>query len=309
MHLSPHGQGSACHHTSDSLPLNRSFAIAVVLNVLLVVGEAIGGWMAGSMALLADAGHNLSDVAGLLMAWWAHWLRGRSAGGRWTYGWRSFTILAAHLNGVLLVVAIMGVSLESIRRLFEPSQVAELPVLYVASLATLLNFATARLLASATHDLNVRGAYLHMLADAAVSLAVVVGAVVMMFTNWQWLDPAISLSICCVLVLGTWRLLRDSTGMLMHAAPRDLELDDLRDYFVTHAPIAEVEDLHVWSVSTTDVVLTVRLLCPLLEAREQDALRNRLHEGLREEFGIGHATIEIARSGPSSGVCALDALR
>ena len=310
MHLhhnhGPHLHDANCSHPEQSLRISRNFAIAVILNVLLVLGEATAGFLSGSMALLADAGHNLSDVAGLLLAWWAHWLRGRGSGERWTYGLRSFTILAANINGILLVVAIIGVAFESIRRLFTPSVIAEAPVLIVASVATILNFATAKLLSSGGNDLNVRGAYLHMLADAAVSLAVVAGAVVMMFTSWSWIDPGISLAICLVLAFGTWGLLRESTLMLMHAAPSTLEIRELRAFFLSEPVVVDVDDLHVWSVSTTDVLLTARLRCPDLDCSDQDRTLSDLHAGLKTSFGIAHATLEINRGPLESVACPLN---
>ena len=304
MHL--HHAGCDHHDQRSPRRLNRAFAIAVILNVLLVIGEAVGGLLSGSMALLADAGHNLGDVAGLILAWWAHWLQGRGRSGRWTYGWRSFTIVAANLNGLLLVFAIVGVSVESIRRLFVPSDIAEIPVVVVALVATVLNFATARLLASDGQDLNVRGAYLHMLADAAVSLAVVLGAVLMMATGWMWVDAVISLSICVVLAIGTWGLLRESTSMLMHAAPLQLDVEQVRSSIQSETAVAGVVDLHIWSVSTTDVLLTARLLCPQLTAEQQDELLDRLHSSLQQEFAISHATLEIIRGTELQRECPLD---
>ncbi len=295
------------HQPSAALQLDRSFAIAVILNILLVVGEAIGGWWSGSIALLADAGHNLSDVVGLVLAWGAHWLRGRSPAGRWTYGWRAFTMMAANLNGLLLVVAIVGIAVESLRRLASPTEISEVSVIAVATLAAVLNFATAWLLAShSKHDLNVQGAYLHMMADAAVSVAVVVGAVSIILTGWLWLDSAISLAICVVLAFGTWGLLRESTSMLMHAAPKGMSLDHVRKSILSHPEVQEIEDLHVWSVSTTEVLLTARLGCTELSWTEQASLLEKVHEGLEHDFGIRHATLELLPTGRLGRDCALD---
>lgn len=292
-------------HAHAPKNLNWSFAIAIILNIGLVVGEVIGGWLAGSMALLADAGHNLGDVAGLIVAWWAHWLRDKGTGERWTYGFRAFTILAANINGVMIVAAIIGVGFESIRRLFVPTEVAEVPVLWVALFAAVLNFATAKLLSSNQEDLNVRGAYFHMLADAAVSLAVVLGALVMLVSGWQWVDPAISLGICVVLSLGTWQLLRESTSMMLHAAPQELNLGEIRAFLLGQAKVTQVLDLHVWSVSTTDVLLTARICCPEAEAMEQDVQLRQLHHDLKHTFGIRHATLEIVRECDDSQLCSL----
>ncbi len=296
MHLVGHQHGANCgHHDSQDIQLNRSFAIAVVLNVAMVLGEVVAGVWSGSVALLADAGHNLSDVAGLLLAWWANWLKSQMPASRWTYGYRSFTMLAANINGILISVAILGVSFESIRRLFAPTEVLEWPVLIVAAVAALLNFASARLLSSNVDDLNVRGAYWHMMADAAVSVAVVIGALVMMATKWTWIDPVVSLMICVLLISGTVRLLMESTTMLMHAAPKNVSLPEIRQFFGAHENIAEIADLHVWSVSTSEIALTARVICPQLDTDSQDGLLDDLHTGLQSHFGISHATIEILR--------------
>lgn len=313
MHLGPHHHSEHCHgqHAGEDGDArgpqwNLKFAVAVVLNILLVIGEVIGGLLSGSMALLADAGHNLGDVAGLLLAWGAIWLRGRKHTGRWTYGWRSFTVLAAQLNGLLLVIAIVGVTFESARRLANPTEIQETPVLIVALLAALLNFGTAKLLHSDGRDLNLRGAYLHMLADAAVSMAVVLGALAIMWTGWHWLDPAISLAICVVLSFGTYSLLRESTAMLMHAAPAGLDLADLEQYLLASPGVVAVADLHVWSVSTTDAVLSARIGCPELTAAERDGLVEELRAGLLQEFGVAHSTIEIFGSSEAGANCSLE---
>lgn len=308
MHLGPHhhGHSHACGSDDHHGKWNRAFGLAVLLNVLLVVAEALGGFWTGSMALLADAGHNLSDVAGLVLAWGAHWLRGKGRQGRWTYGWRSFTILAANLNGVLLVVAIVGVSYESIHRLMAPSPIAEVPVLVVAAIAALLNLGTARLLLGGGSDLNVRGAYLHMLADAAVSVAVVVGALLIMATGWNWIDPAVSLAICAVLTFGTWQLLRESTEMMMHAAPREFDLAGVQEYLRAFPEVANVVDLHIWSVSTTDVLLTAKLHCPGVSAADQDAMLREMHAGLDLQYCVSHATLEVFRDEEMAEVCALE---
>ena len=305
LHNHSSDSSSCCSGNIDARKLNRSFAIAVVLNIALVICEAAGGFLSGSVALLADAGHNLSDVAGLILAWGAHWLRGQGGGQRWTYGLRSFTILAATLNSVLIVVAIIGVAIESTRRLIDPTEVAELPVLCVALVAALLNFATARLLSGNTDDLNVQGAYLHMMADAAVSLAVVIGAALIMLTDWNWIDPGISLAICILLSIGTWRLLRESTSMLMNAAPSGLDLQDIATFLGSSPEVTSVDDLHVWSISTTEIALTARICCPQLSGPGQDELLRELHERLSNDFGIHHSTIEVTHDSDGQEGCAL----
>ena len=306
MHLGPHSHDHDCGHGHAPADLNLSFALAVGLNILLVVGEAVGGFLAGSMALLADAGHNLGDVAGLILAWWAHWLRSRPAGGRWTYGLRSFTILAATINGLLLVCTVVGVGIESIRRLFLPTEISEIPVLLVAFAAAIINFGTARLLAGKGDDLNIRGAYLHMLADAAVSMAVVVGAIVILLSNQHWIDPAISIGICVVLGIGTWGLLKESASTMLNAAPRRIELEEVSSFLTSNTEIESIMDLHIWSVSTTDVLLSAKILCPAVTAEQMDRLLDDLHEQLEVQFQIAHATIEVRRTLSDSSNCRLE---
>ena len=305
MHLGPHSHSDDCGHHHGPTDLTLAFGLAVVLNILLVVGEAVGGFIAGSVALLADAGHNLGDVVGLILAWGAHWLRNKPNSGRWTYGLRSFTTLAASINGILLVCTVIGIGIESVRRLYMPTDISEIPVLVVAFTAALINFATARLLAGQNHDLNVRGAYLHMLADAAVSMAVVVGAIVIMLSGWQWIDPAISIGICIALGIGTWGLLKESTSLLMNAAPRHIEIEKLKQWLASYPEIDSVTDLHVWSVSTTDVLLTARIHCPTSEDCT-DTLLNELHFQLAEKFQIAHATIEIRNETSEATSCPLE---
>lgn len=286
--------------------MGRVFLLAIALNVLLVLGEAIAGLIAGSMALIADAGHNLSDVLGLVLAGLAEWLRKGQAAGRWTYGKRSFTILAAQMNGVLLVAAIVGILSESLRRLWMPTEVLEGPVLIVAAVAVLLNLLTAWLLLGHQDDLNIHAAYLHMVADAGVSLAVVAGTALVMWTGWRWIDPALGIGICIVLSISTVRLLWKATTMMLHAAPSAENVAQIAQFLASLPEVHDVVDLHVWNVSTTDLLLSARLVCPSLDQKQQDAFLQRIHEALEAQFGIRHATVELLHTPPQQPHCSLD---
>ena len=283
-------------HNHGPSNYNRSFAIGVGLNVGFVVTEVIFGWLADSLALLADAGHNLSDVLGLLLAWGASALAGRSSTERRTYGWRSSSILAALLNAVLLLVAVGGIAWEAVRRFGEPSPVAGQTVIWVALVGVVINTATALLfLAGRKGDLNVRGAFLHMAADAGVSAGVVVAGIAILATGWNWLDPAISLSIAAFILVSTWGLLHDSVNLALDAVPTAIDPNAVGDYLRNLPGVAEVHDLHIWGMSTTATALTVHLLKP--EPADDDALLARATRDLHDRFGIEHITVQWERSG------------
>ncbi len=270
----------------------RAFAIGIGLNTAFVAIEAGYGLASNSMALLADAGHNLSDVLGLVAAWAAAVLAQRPPSQRYTYGLRSSTILAALFNAVFLLIAVGAIAWEAFQRLFHPQPVAETTVMVVAAIGILINGATAWLFASGReHDLNIRGAYLHMAADAAVSLGVVVAGLVILGTGWLWLDPAVSLAIVAVIVWSTWGLLRDSVALAMNAVPPGIEPEQVLATLEKQDGVASVHDLHIWPVSTTDVILTAHLVMP--GGHPGDAFLLRTCEELRRVFGIQHATLQV----------------
>jgi cobalt-zinc-cadmium efflux system protein len=272
--------------------MGRAFAIGVALNTAFVLAEGGAGLWTGSLALLADAGHNLSDVLSLLLAWGATVLARRAPAGRRTYGLRKGTILASLANAVLLLVAVGAIVAEAVRRLAEPAPVNTDVVMLTAALGVVINGATAMLFLRGSHsDLNVRGAFLHMAADAAVSLAVVAGAFVLSRTGILWIDPALSLVIAAVIVLGTWSLLRDSADLAMDAAPRGVDVDAVRAWLASQPGVTEVHDLHVWALSTTETALTAHLLRP--QNPEADAFLAQACEGLEHRFRIGHATLQV----------------
>ena len=279
-------------HSHAPASFGRAFAIGVTLNLGFVVVEAVYGFLADSMALLADAGHNLSDVAGLLIAWGAATLAMRRPGGRYTYGLKSSSILAAFLNALLLLVAIGAIAVEAITRLANPAPVQTGTVMVVAAIGIAVNTATALLFMRGRHDdINIRGAFLHMTADAVVSAGVVVAGWLIAVTGKTWIDPVTSLAIVVVIAIGTWGLLRDSVNMTLHAAPPGTDLPGIEAYLRARAGVTGIHDLHVWPMSTTETALTVHLVVPA--GYPGDGFTHGVAHDLRERFAIDHATIQI----------------
>lgn len=274
------------------MDMGRAFAIGVGLNSAFVVAEVVAGVWSSSLALLADAGHNLSDVLALLLAWGAAVLAKRAPTGRRTYGLRKATILASLANAVMLLVAVGVIVSESARRLMHPAEIEAPLVMLTAGVGVVLNTATALLFfRGRDHDLNVRGAYLHMASDAAISLAVVIGAAVIYFTGLYWVDPALSLLISVVIVIGTWSLLRDSFDLALDAAPRGINVAEVQDWLQARPGVEEVHDLHIWAMSTTETALTAHLIRPV--NGDSDAFLHETCAGLAARFNIGHATLQV----------------
>lgn len=272
--------------------MGRAFAIGVILNTAFVAAEVAAGLWTGSLALLADAGHNLSDVLSLLLAWGATILARRAPAGRRTYGLRKATILASLANAILLLVAVGAIASEAVRRFAEPASIDSDIVMLTAGLGVLINGATALLFMRGSHDdLNVRGAFLHMAADAGVSLAVVAGAFMMARTGLLWIDPVLSLVIAGVIVLGTWSLLRDSADLAMDAAPRGIDVEAVRRYLAGLPGVEGVHDLHIWALSTTETAMTAHVLRP--RNADSDSFLHIACEGLETRFRIGHATLQV----------------
>ena len=293
-------QGAGHSHVPQDF--GRAFAIGIALNVVFVVAEAAFGYFSNSMALIADAGHNLSDVAGLVVAWIAAGLSKRPPSARYTYGLRGSSILAALFNAVFLLLAVGAIGWEAVVRLFAPEPVAGTTVMVVAGIGIAINAATAWLFASGRHgDLNIRGAYLHMAADAAVSAAVVVAGVIILFTGWYWIDPVVSLIVAVVIVWGTWGLLRDSTALSLAAVPRGIDPAAVRAFLSQLPGVRQVHDLHIWGMSTTEVALTCHLVMP--DGSPGDPFLVDLAHELQHDFGIAHTTVQI-ETDPKT-VCAL----
>ncbi len=291
-------------HAHAHAPANfgAAFAIGIALNVGFVAIEAAYGLIAGSVALLSDAGHNLGDVLGLAAAWLASRLVQRAPSARFTYGLRGSSILAALFNAVFLLLTVGAISWEAILRLADPAPVAGKIVMVVAAIGICVNGVTAWLFASGQNDdINLRGAFLHMASDALVSAGVVVAGLVILATGWLWLDPLTSLAVNLVIVWGTWGLLRDSLGMSMAAVPAAVDPAKLRAFLVSQAGVEAVHDLHVWPISTTETALTCHLVMP--GGHPGDAFLHELATELARRFHIAHPTVQI-ETNPELG-CAL----
>jgi cobalt-zinc-cadmium efflux system protein len=283
-------------HSHDRSPANynTAFGLGVALNVGYVACEAVFGLLNNSLSLLADAGHNLSDVLGLLLAWGGYALSKFGPSERRTYGWRGSTILAALFNALLLLAAIGGIVWEAVRRVRDPQPVPGLIVMWVAAVGVAVNAATALLfMAGRKEDLNIRGAFLHMAADAGVSLGVVIAGLLISRTGLAWIDPVTSLLIAAVVFVGTWGLLRDSVNLAMQAVPEGIDLGEVRAYLAGLPGVSEVHDLHVWAMSTTETALTAHLVKH--DPVGDDDLLAAAAAALHDRFGIEHTTIQIER--------------
>jgi cobalt-zinc-cadmium efflux system protein len=287
-------------HTQSSY--GRAFAIGIALNLAYVGGEAIGGIFSGSLALLADAGHNLADVLGLALSWGAAVLSRRQPSGRFTYGLRSSSILAALANAIILLVVTGGIAWEAIWRIGHLVQVASGIVVAVAAIGIFVNGGTALLFSSGAGDLNVKSAFLHLAADALVTAGVVATGTVILLTNWLWLDPAVSLLVSAVIVFGTWRLLKSAIGLALDAVPEGLDAAAVRAHLLALPGVAGLHDLHIWGMSTTETALTCHLIMPA--GHPGDAVLNAMAQQLHHRFGIEHATIQIELA-DSDEACAL----
>jgi cobalt-zinc-cadmium efflux system protein len=293
-----HGAGAHDHHhhAHGGADFGFAFACGVVLNLGFVVAEATYGIIANSVALLADAGHNLGDVLGLAAAWAAAILMRRHPSDRFTYGLRSSSILAALFNVIVLLIAVGAIILEAINQLVTPAPIASRTVVVVAAVGILVNGGTALLFRHSHGDLNARAAFLHLLADAAVSLGVVIAGALILLTGWLWLDPAASLVIALVIVLGTWQLLRKAMNMALHAVPPGIDPGAVRAHLDAIAGVVQVHDLHIWPMSTTETALTCHLVMP--EGHPGDRVLTHLAHELHERFGIDHATIQVETGDP-----------
>ena len=292
-----HAHGHGHHHGhADPADFGRAFALGVALNLGFVGVEFVFGLLADSVALLADAGHNLSDVLGLAVAWGGAALARRPASPRFTYGLRKTTILAALANALFLLFACGGIAWEAARRFAEPPSVAGATVMAVAGIGIAVNAVTAALFASGRHgDINIRAAYLHMISDAAVSAAVVVAGGIVLLTRWTWIDPAVSLIVVAVILWGTWGLLRDSIGMALDAVPTRVDAAAVGTMLRGLDGVERIHDLHIWPISTTEVALTVRLVMP--GGHPGDAFLRTAEERLRHDYGVDHSTIQIGLGG------------
>ena len=297
-HSHPHGpEGGHDHHhyhghSHAPASFGKAFAVGVALNAAFVVLEVTCGLFAHSLALVADAGHNLSDVFGLLLAWGAiAWAR-RAPTAHHTYGWRRSSILAALCNATFLLVSVGVIGWEAVRRLQHPSPVEAHTMIWVSAAGIVVNTVIALMfMAGRKGDLNVRAAFLHMAGDAVISAGVVVAGVAIAFTGWLWLDPVVSLILVAVIVAGTWGLLRDSVNLALDAVPAGIDVAGVREYLLGLPSVLDVHHLHIWGLSTSEVALTAHLV--LAGDLEDNALLRSINDELREHFGIGHATIQF----------------
>lgn len=293
------------HSTNAHAPkdFGKAFLIGIILNAGFVATEVVYGILGNSLALLADAGHNLSDVLGLLLAWGASVLVKKAPTKRFTYGLRSTSILAALVNAVLLLVVTGGIAWEAILRFRNPTAVEGETVIIVAAVGVVINVATALLFASGRKgDLNIRAAFMHMAGDALIALGVVVSGFAILYIGWLWLDPATSLVISLLVILGTWGLLKDSVNLALQAVPDGVDTEKVRKYLSSVTGVAEIHDLHIWGMSTTETALTAHLVFP--EGYPSDAQRNEICTELKEHFSINHATLQFEK-GDSNHPCEL----
>ena len=289
-HSHDHGHGHGHHHAPASF--GRTFAIGILLNAGFVVVEGGYGIATGSMALLADAGHNLSDVLGLVIAWAATVLAARPASGRFTYGFKSSSILAALANAALLLIAVGAILVEAVQRLIHPEPVAGGVMMAVAAAGIVINTATALLfVAGRKHDINMRGAFIHMAGDALVSVGVVGAGLLITLSGRTWIDPATSLVIVAVIGLSSWRLFKDSMKLGLLGVPPGIDEAGVRRFLGGRPGVEAVHDLHIWPMSTTETALTTHLVMPA--GHPGDAFLRELAHELQHDFRIGHATVQI----------------
>ncbi len=296
-HKPGHDHGGHAHSHAPA-SFDRAFLIGITLNTGFVIAEATYGVLANSLALIADAGHNLSDVLGLLLAWAAASLAKRLPTDRYTYGMKRTPILASLANAMLLLIASGAIVWEAVQRFRDPAPVAEMTVIWVALIGIVINGATALgFMAGRKGDLNIRGAFLHMVADAVVSLGVVLSALAVLYTGWQWIDPLVSIVIAVVIVIGTWSLLKDSINLALDAVPSNIDRPAIETYLKALPGVSEIHDLHIWAMSTTEVALTVHLVRP--GATLDDGLLAQACRDLSSRFGIAHATLQIESGDPA----------
>ena len=289
------------HHHHAAPDYNRAFAAAVALNLVFVVVEAVFGFLSQSLALLTDAGHNLSDVIGLLLAWGAAALAKKKPSLRRTYGYSRATIIASVLSGLILMGAVGAIGWEAVNRLFTPVEPSGMTIIVVASIGVVINTVTALFFISGKdHDLNIRGAFLHMAADAAISLGVVITGVLILFYGLNWIDPVISLVIAAAIFFSTWGLLRDSLNLAVDAVPRNVDPEAVREYLTDLPGVNTIHDLHIWPMSTTDTALTAHMVMDTFP--ESDEFLSNVAKDLERRFAIKHPTIQMERAG-SGVVC------
>ena len=284
------------HHTPNTF--GKAFALAVGLNLGFTIIEAIYALMAHSISLLADAGHNLGDVLGLAISWGAMWLLAKKASERYSYGFKRTTILAAVINALILLVATLGIGIESINKLITPTAVNEKIVVIVALIGILVNGGTALLFMKGQDDLNIKSAFLHLAYDALISFGVVLTGIAIYFTKWIWLDPIIGLLIALTISMGTWKLLRQSIDLILDAVPHGIDRKAVETFLLEQPNITAIHDMHIWGLSTKETALTVHLIVP--DNNLDDTQLQYIHNELAAHFNIKHCTLQVERSNDNS---------
>lgn len=293
--MADHAHSHAHAHAHAPADYGRAFAIGIALNLAFVAAETVFGFIANSMSLLADAGHNLSDVLGLVVAWAGAIMAKRAASPRFTYGFKKAPILAALANSLFLLIAVGAIGAEAIRRLFHPSVTEGRTVIIVAAIGIIVNGVTALMFARGReHDINIRGAYLHMAADAAVSAAVVFAGLVIVWTGQQWVDAVMSLAVAVVILWGTIDLLKESVWMTLAGVPAGIDVDVVESELAGLDGVETVHDLHIWPLSTTETALTAHLVAPDIASTDELLLAAR--KMLHDRFRIEHCTIQVERT-------------
>ena len=293
-----HSHGPA---PKEGIKYGNAFAIGIILNITFIVVEVIYGLAANSSALLADAGHNASDVLSLFFAWGAAWIALKKPSGKYTYGLRRTTILVSLLNAIMLLIAVVFITIEAVEKISNPEEIAGGTVMIVAGIGVVINGITALLfMKGQKEDLNIKGAFLHMAADAGVSLGVVIAGLLIMMFNILWIDPVMSFIIVAVIIYGTWGLLVDSLNLALDAVPKDIDVEKVEKYLDSVNGVEEVHDLHIWAMSTTQVALTAHLVVP--DGHSDNFIMN-IREELDKKFGIGHTTLQIEKSSNECNCC------
>ena len=301
-HAHHHHPHEAEHFHGGGPDYGRAFALGILLNGGFVIVEAAAGFLSGSMALVADAGHNLSDVLGLIIAWVASSAAKRPASDRFTYGMKSSGMLAAFANGMLLLVAIMLIAFETVHRLLVPVQPDAQVMIWVAGIGIVINVFTALLfMRGSKSDINIRGAFIHMAADALVSVGVVLGGLAILFSGQVWIDPLISFVILAVIAWGTWGLLRDSIRMGLLAVPENIDVEAVRATLESLPGVEKVHDLHIWPMSSHEIALTAHLVMP--GGCPSDAFLHDAANALVDHHGIGHTTLQVERGMRDCNAC------
>ncbi|MGE3318248.1 MAG: cation diffusion facilitator family transporter [Candidatus Berkiella sp.] len=283
---------------TEQINYHRRFLFTTLLQVAFIVIELYYGFVANSMALVSDAIHNASDVLGLLISWGGFALARVRTSQRFTFGFKNSTILAAFVNAVFIFVAVGGIGWEAIQRLGHPEKPDSYTVLWVAGAGVIVNGLSAVMFMSGKKDINIKGAFLHLAGDAAVSFGVIIASVCILLTSWYWLDPAASILITILIMLSSWGLFKESIKLLLHAVPDGIHIDEVKDFLLTQSHVIGLHDLHIWAISTTETALSVHLV--MSEEAKEPSYLHSLATALDKRFGINHATIQLELEGSST---------